>query len=51
MEAFGYRWEDMVTIAQDGVEATWLDESDKRDLRARIELAAAELARELDPST
>ena len=49
MEAFGYRWEDMVTIALDGVEATWLDESDKRDLRARIELEAAELARELDP--
>ena len=49
MEAFGYRWENMVTIALDGVEATWLDESDKRDLRARIELEAAELARELDP--
>ena len=32
MEAFGYRWEDMVAIALDGVEATWLDESDKREL-------------------
>ena len=26
MEAFGYRWEDMVAIALDGVEATWLDD-------------------------
>jgi adenosine deaminase len=49
MEAFGYKWEDMVTIALDGVEATWLDEIDKRDLRARIEREAAVLASELDP--
>ena len=48
MEAFGYRWEDMVAIALDGVEATWLDESDKRELRARVERAAAELGSELD---
>jgi len=44
MEAFGYRWEDMVAIALDGVEATWLDDGDKRELRARIEREAAELA-------
>jgi adenosine deaminase len=43
MEAFDYLWEDMVAIAIDGVEATWLDESDKRQLRARIEREAAEL--------
>ncbi|HEV2928587.1 MAG TPA: hypothetical protein VGW74_07835, partial [Propionibacteriaceae bacterium] len=49
MEAFGYRWEDMVAIALDGVEATWLDESDKRELRARVEREAAELTAELDP--
>jgi adenosine deaminase len=49
MEAFDYRWEDMVAIAQDGVEASWLDEGDKRDLRARVELEAAELTQQLDP--
>jgi adenosine deaminase len=48
MEAFGYRWEDMVEIALDGVEATWLDDTDKRDLRARMERAAAELTSALD---
>ena len=48
MEAFDYRWEDMVAIALDGVEATWLDESDKRELRARVEREAAELANGLD---
>jgi adenosine deaminase len=47
MEAFGYRWEDMVAIAVDGVEATWLDESDKRELRARIEREAAQLGSQL----
>ena len=49
MEAFDYRWEDMVAIALDGVEASWLDESDKRDLRARVEREGAELATQLDP--
>jgi adenosine deaminase len=34
--AFGYGWDDMVQIALDGVEACWLDESDKATLRARI---------------
>jgi adenosine deaminase len=48
MEAFDYRWEDMVAIALDGVEATWLDESDKRELRAQIEREAAQLATGLD---
>jgi adenosine deaminase len=48
MEAFGYRWSDMVAIALDGVEATWLDTSDKRELRARVERAAAELTAGLD---
>jgi hypothetical protein len=32
----------------DGVEATWLDETDKRELRARFEREAAELATGLD---
>jgi len=48
MEAFGYRWPDMVEIALDGVEATWLDETAKRALRARIEREAAELTAALD---
>jgi len=48
MEAFGYRWSDMVAIALDGVEATWLDTSDKRELRARVEREAAELTAALD---
>jgi hypothetical protein len=38
----------MVEIALDGVEATWLDDSDKRALRARVERDAAELRAELD---
>jgi adenosine deaminase len=48
MEAFGYGWEDMVGIALDGVEATWLDDTDKRDLLARVEREAAELKSALD---
>lgn len=35
-EAFGYGWDDMVTIALDGVEACWLDEVDKSALRKQI---------------
>jgi adenosine deaminase len=48
MEAFDYRWPDMVEIALDGVEATWLDDGDKRELRAGIERDAAALGEELD---
>jgi adenosine deaminase len=48
MKAFGYQWADMVEIALDGVEATWLDESDKRDVRERVEREAAELGAALD---
>ena len=47
MEAFGYGWPDMVGIALDGVEATWLDEDGKRELRARVGREAAELGRQL----
>jgi adenosine deaminase len=50
MEAFDYRWEDMVAIAVDGVEATWLDEGDKRELRARVEREAAPLGSQLGQS-
>jgi adenosine deaminase len=48
MEAFDYRWEDMVAIALDGVEATWLDETEKRELRVRVEREGAELGSRLD---
>ena len=36
-------------LALDGVEATWLDDGDKRELRARVERGATELTAELDP--
>ncbi|RYU12011.1 adenosine deaminase [Nocardioides iriomotensis] len=42
--AFGYGWDDMVRIALDGVEACWLDDSDKRPLRERVRSTAARLA-------
>jgi adenosine deaminase len=47
MDAFGYGWPDMVAIALDGVEASWLDDGDRRELRARMEREAAELGRAL----
>jgi adenosine deaminase len=42
-DAFGYSWDDMVTIALDGVEASWLDAADARALRERITAAADQL--------
>jgi adenosine deaminase len=47
MDAFGYGWPDMVAIALDGVEASWLDDGAQRELRARVEREAAELGRAL----
>lgn len=44
MDAFGYAWDDMVDIALDGVEASWLDDDAARALRTRITTTAAELA-------
>lgn len=41
MQAFGYAWDDMVAIALDGVEASWLDPDDARALRQSIVGAAA----------
>jgi adenosine deaminase len=43
MAAFGFDWDDMTAIALDGVEATWLDDGDKRELAARVEREAGEL--------
>lgn len=48
MDAFGFTWDDMVQIALDGAEATWLDDGDKRALRGRIGAGAARLGAELD---
>jgi adenosine deaminase len=47
MEAFGYGWDDMVAIALDGVEATWLDDGDKAALAARVRSEAADLSAQL----
>jgi adenosine deaminase len=41
--AFAWGWPEMVEIAQDGVEASWLDESDKSSFRRRIDAAASTL--------
>jgi adenosine deaminase len=42
-KAWDWSWDQMVDIAVDGVEATWLDDSDKRALSARIREAGARL--------
>lgn len=47
--AFGYTFEDMVGIALDGVEATWLDDAGKRELRDRIVTEASALSARLGP--
>jgi adenosine deaminase len=41
--AFGWGWDDMVAIALDGVDACWLDETDKAALRSEITAAATAL--------
>ncbi len=42
--AFGWGWDEMVSIALDGVEGCWLDDDDKATLRDRVRKAAVELA-------
>jgi adenosine deaminase len=41
--AYDYSWAEMVAIALDGVDATWLDDGDRRRLRHRVEEAATRL--------
>jgi adenosine deaminase len=41
--AWNWTWDQMVGLALDGVEATWLDDSDKRALSARVTAEAARL--------
>jgi len=48
MDAFGFTWDDMVQIALDGAEATWLDDTDKRVLSDRIAADAARLGVNLE---
>jgi adenosine deaminase len=49
-KAFGYTFEVMVGIALDGVEATWLDDAGKRELRDRIVTEASALSARLGPA-
>jgi adenosine deaminase len=46
-DAFGYGFDEMVKVSLDGVESSWLEDSDARALRARIEGAATALRTEL----
>jgi adenosine deaminase len=41
--AFSYGFDEMVQVALDGVESSWLDESDGRALRSRIQASAMAL--------
>jgi adenosine deaminase len=41
-EAYGWGWPEMVAIALDGVEASWLDEGEKAQLRRQVEAVARE---------
>jgi adenosine deaminase len=38
-EAFGWGWNQMVEIALDGIEASWLDDSEKADLRTLVAMS------------
>jgi adenosine deaminase len=48
-DTFGWGWQEMVTISLDGVEASWLDETGKADLRQRITQAATALTPDEQP--
>ncbi|MET0233356.1 MAG: adenosine deaminase [Kibdelosporangium sp.] len=41
--AYGYDWDEMVAIAQDGVTASWLDDDERSRLRDRIQQEADRL--------
>ena len=47
--ALGMAWSEIEEVALDGVEATWLDEGEKRSLRAQFERELAEI-RPPDPT-
>jgi adenosine deaminase len=48
--AFGYGFDDMVAIALDGVEASWLDAAGRTAVRERITAVAADLRTRLAPA-
>jgi adenosine deaminase len=41
--AYGYGWDEMVAIAQDGVEAAWVDADERTRLRKQIQAASERL--------
>ena len=43
-EALGYGFDEMCRIAVEGIDATWLDDTDQRDLRRAFEETIAQLA-------
>jgi adenosine deaminase len=47
--AWGWSFDQMTDIALDGVEATWLDDSDKRALSARVRAEAARIRASITP--
>jgi adenosine deaminase len=46
-DAYGWGFDEMVVVSHDGVDATWLDDDDKRALHERIDARAAELRADL----
>ena len=48
--AWGWTFDQMAGVALDGVEATWLDDPDKRALSARVRTEAARLRETIIPS-
>jgi adenosine deaminase len=38
-QAFGWGWDQMIELALDGIEASWLDDSEKADLRTLVAMA------------
>jgi adenosine deaminase len=49
-KAFGYSFDHMVEISLAGVDATWLDDAGRRELRQRVSAAAGELRPHIDPA-
>ena len=47
--AFDYDFETMTGIALAGVDATWLSQAEKHELRSRVSTAAVELGSQIGP--
>jgi adenosine deaminase len=48
--AWNWTFDQLVDIALDGVEATWLDDSDKRALSARVRAEATRIRESITPA-